>query len=117
MAKCRSDGKPLAVIASKFNITVEEVCRAITRVEKYDRGVSLLKDNPANIEGLTLVGILPYLARLSLQENGITYLTDLEGVPSDTLLQLPNVRQGVVDQLLGLLDEYRQTHRGNPPSL
>jgi hypothetical protein len=107
MARRHSGGQSLAEIAAAFETSVEGVCRAVKRVEDYDRGTALLQHDSANIEGLSLVGMLPPLTRLTLHENGITRLTELEAISADDLLRLPNMRKRTVERLLALLDQYR----------
>jgi hypothetical protein len=107
MAKRRSEGLSLAAVASEFQTTVERVSRAINRAEDYERGVALLRDDAASIEGLHLVGMLRPLVRRTLADNRITRLTDLEGRSPDELLRMPHIGGKVVDQLFALLDECR----------
>jgi hypothetical protein len=107
MAKRRSEGLALAAIAAEFQTNVERVSRAIKRVNDYERGVALLRNDPESVEGLDLVGMLPHLVRRTLAENGITRLTDLDGRSPDELLRMPHIGKKAVDQLLGLLEECR----------
>lgn len=112
MAKRRSEGLALAAIAAEFQTNVERVSRAIKRVEDYERGVALLRNDPESVEGPDLVGMLPHLVRRTLAENGITRLTDLDGRSPDELLRMPHIGRKAVDQLLGLLEECRATVTG-----
>ena len=109
MAKRRSEGHSLAAVASEFQTSVERVSRAIKRIEDYERGIALLRDDPASIEGLSLVGMLMPLVRRALADNGITRLTDLEGRSPDALLQMSHIGTKAVTQLFSLLGEYRRS--------
>lgn len=107
MARRHFEGQSLTEIAAAFETSIERVRRAVKRVEEYERGIDLLQSDPANIEGLSLVGMLPSLARLALRENGITRLTELDGISADDLLRLPNMGKATVQRLLALVDQYR----------
>lgn len=107
IAKRCAAGQSPSEIAAEFHTNVNGVRRAVKRVEDYERGIALLQRDFADIEGLALAGMIPSLARLSLRENGIARLTDLDSVPADWLLRLPHISKRVADQLLGLLEEYR----------
>lgn len=107
IAKRCAAGQSASELATEFQTNVNGVRRAIKRVEDYERGIALLQHDFADIEGLALAGMVPPLARLTLRENGICRLTDLDGVPADRLLRLPHISKRVADQLFGLLEEYR----------
>lgn len=107
MARQHSEGQSLTEIAAAFETSIEGVRRAVKRVEDYERGTALLRTDSTNIEGLSLVGMLPSLTRLALHEHGITRLTELEGLSAEDLLRLPNMRKGIVEHLLALLDQHR----------
>lgn len=107
IAKRCAAGQSPSEIATEFQTNVNSIRRAIKRVEDYERGIALLQRDFADIEGLALAGMIPSLARLTLRENGICRLTDLDGVSADRLLRLPHISKRVAEQLFGLLEEYR----------
>lgn len=109
MAKRRSDGMTLDAVALEFATDVPRVQRAVKRVEDYERGIALLRADPLSIEGLALVGVVPLLARRTLAEQGILRLTDLQRFTPEDLLRFPSIRERVITQLLGLLQELRAT--------
>ena len=66
MAARRNEGVTYLSIAREFGTTYEAARRVITNVDHYDRGVQILRDNPAALEGLELIGVIHPLAASSL---------------------------------------------------
>lgn len=105
IAKRRLEGKTLGAVASEFRTTAERVRQITRRVEDYDRGAAMLREDPASIEALDLMGRLPAHARHTLRSNGIERITDLAGIPMTEMLRWPNIGRKSATVLLNLLAE------------
>lgn len=111
IAQRRLEGMTLTKIAAEFGTTYDLVWRIIRRVQDYDRGIAMLREDPANIEALDLIGRLPTRARPTLLARGITRITDLAGVSMLELLTWPNISHRAATMLLQLLDAERDRQR------
>jgi hypothetical protein len=80
MAARRKEGVTFSSIACEFGTTSESVRGKIVHVERYDRGMQILRDNPASLEGLQLIRELHTLAAKSLFDRGYRTLHDLDGL-------------------------------------
>ena len=78
-------------------------------MEDYDRGAEMLREDPASIEALGLVGDVKPSVQQTLRARGIKQLTDLEGVTMDQLLRWPNVGRQSATLLLQALTNLRKT--------
>lgn len=101
----RHAGATMPSIAAEFGITVDMVRLALARVERYERGVALLRDDPCSLEGLGLAGRVPGHARRALAARGFTRITELAGIPKAEILKWPNVGRKSAVALLALLEE------------
>ena len=110
IARRRLEGKTPGKIAVEFGTTVDLVWRTLRHVRDYDRGIVLLREDPASIEGLHLIGRLPSHARATLAARGATRITDLAGISIIEMLSWPNISHRAATMLLKLLDaeRYRQ---------
>lgn len=108
IAQRRLEGKTLTGIATEFATSADLVRQAIRRVQDYDRGIAMLREDPASIEALDLIGRLPSHARRTLAARGITRITDLTGTPIIEMLTWPNIGHRSATMLLRLLDEFRE---------
>ena len=106
IAARRLQGKALTEIATEFGITGYSVRKAIKCVQDYDRGIVLLRVDPASIEALDLVGCLPSRVRSALAHMGIWRMTDLAGVSMLEMLTWPYIGYRSATMLVELLDEY-----------
>ena len=86
--------------------SVRGICR---RVEDYDRGLAMLRKDPASIEALGLVGDVKPSVQQTLRARGIQQLTDLEGITIDQLLSWPNVGRQSATLLLDALANLKKT--------
>ena len=102
IAARRREGITCSAIAREFETTYGQVRRAISHVERYDRGMQILQDDPASFEGLELVGELQTLAARSLSNRGYRTLYDLVDVTLVDLLVMPNVSRKQAEMLLRL---------------
>jgi hypothetical protein len=105
MAARRREGATFSSIACEFGATYESVRRKIIHVERYDRGIEILRDNPASLEGLELVKELHSLAVKSLYDRGYRTLHDLDGLTLVDFLVMPNVSRKDAEILVRLTQE------------
>ena len=105
MAARRNKGATYSSIAREFGTTYEAARRVITNVEHYDRGVQILENNPAALEGLELVGILHAPAAKSLYARGYRTLQDLGPLTLVDLLVMPNISRKDAELLVRLMAE------------
>ena len=112
IAARRDQGMTLNAVGVEFGLTparVREICR---HVEDYDRGESLLRDDPASIEALALLGKVKPLVHITLASRGMKRLTDLEGVTMAQLVRYPNVGRQSARFLLDALAEFKKSNDG-----
>ncbi|HET9395476.1 MAG TPA: hypothetical protein VFO36_05420 [Nitrospiraceae bacterium] len=109
IAKRRAEGPTLQSVGREFGITADHVRIICRRVEDYDRGTEMLRNDPASIEALALLGQLKPLVREVLRYRGINQLTDLEGVTLDQMLSWPNVGRQSATLLLNALANLKKT--------
>ena len=109
IAKRRAEGTTLQSVGREFGITADHVRIICRRVEDYDRGTEMLRNDPASIEALALLGQLKPLVREVLRYRGINQLTDLEGVTLDQMLSWPNVGRQSATLLLNALANLKKT--------
>jgi hypothetical protein len=109
IAKRRAEGLTLQSIGTEFGITPDHVRIICRRVEDYDRGTALLRDDPASIEALALLGRVKPLVREMLRYRGIRQLTDLEGVTMEEMLSWPNVGRQSATILLNALANLKKS--------
>jgi hypothetical protein len=114
MAARRREGATFSSIAYEFGATYESVRRKIIHVERYERGIEILRDNPASLEGLELVKELHSLAVKSLYDRGYRTLHDLDGLTLVDFLVMPNVSRKDAEILVRLAQEPSQQSK-NPP--
>jgi hypothetical protein len=107
MAALRKEGASFSSIAREFGTTYELVRRVISHVEQYDRGIQILQNNPASLEGLELCGVLHPPAVKSLYARGYQTLHDLGALTLVDFLVMPNVRRKDADMLVWLAAEAR----------
>lgn len=107
MAARRKEGGSFSSIAREFGATYELVRRAINHVEQYDRGIEILQDNPASLEGLELSGVLHPPAAKSLYARGYQTLHDLAPLSLVDFLVMPSVRRKDAEMLVRLAAEAR----------
>jgi hypothetical protein len=107
MAARRKEGATVSSIAREFETTYELVRRVIVHVEQYDRGIQILQDNPASLEGLELSGVLHPLAAKSLHARGHQTLHDLASLTLVDFLVMPNIRRRDAEMLVRLAAEAR----------
>jgi len=105
MAARRKEGATFLSIAHEFGTSYELVRRVIHHVEQYDRGMQILQDNPASLEGLELCGKLHPLAAKSLYARGYQTLHDLASLTLVDLLVMPNVPRKDAEMLVRLAAE------------
>lgn len=110
IAQRRSEGRTLQRIAKEFGGMKPETVRSIChRVEEFDRGAAMLRNNPASIEALGLIGEVNPSVRHTLRSKGINQLTDLEGFTMDQLLTWPRVGKQSAASLLEALSNLKKT--------
>ena len=109
IAQRRAEGPTLQSIGKEFGITADHVRIICRRVEDYDRGRALLRDDPSSIEALALLGQVKPLVRETLRYWGIRRLTDLEGVSMEQMLSWPNVGRQSAALLLDALANLKKT--------
>lgn len=107
MAARRKEGATSSSIAREFGTTYELVRRVISQVERYDRGMQILQDNPTSLEGLELIGQLHAPAAKSLYARGYRTLHDLDGLTLVDFLVMPRVRRKDAETLVKLAAEAR----------
>jgi hypothetical protein len=111
IAQRRAEGLTLQSIGKEFGITADHVRIICRRVEDYDRGRALLRDDPSSIEALALLGQVKPLVREVLRYRGVRQLTDLEGVTMKQMLRWPNVGRQSAALLLNALADLKKTDR------
>ena len=110
IAQRRAEGRTLQRIGKEFGGLTPETVRSICRrVEDYDRATAILRDNPASIEALGLIGQVSPSVQHTLRSKGINHLTDLEGVTMDQLLTWPRVGKQSATLLLEALANLKRT--------
>ena len=108
IAQQRAEGRTLQRIGREFGLmpeTVRSICR---RVEEYDRGSAMLRNDPTSIEALALLGHIKPLVRETLRYRGVRQLTDLEGVTMGELVRWPNVGRQSAALLLNALTNVKK---------
>jgi hypothetical protein len=103
IARRRAEGPTLQSIGREFGITADHVRLICRRVEDYDRGIALLRQDPSSIEALALLGQVKPLVKEILRYRGVKRLTDLEGVTMEEMLSWPNVGRQSAALLLNAL--------------
>jgi hypothetical protein len=109
IAQRRAEGPTLQSVGKEFGITPDHVRIICRRVEDYDRGTALLRDDPASIEALALLGQVKPLVKEMLRYQGIRRLTDLEGVTREQMLSWPNVGRQSASLLLNALADLKKS--------
>ena len=109
IAQRRAEGRTFQRIGKEFGLTPESVRDICRRVEDYDRGATMLRDNPASLEALGLVGEVKPSVQHTLRLRGVNQLTDLDGITLDELLSWP----GIGKQSASLLIEALATLKRN----
>jgi hypothetical protein len=74
--------------------------------------MQILKDHPASLEGLELVGELQTLAARSLSSRGYRTLHDLADVTLVDLLVMPNVSRKEAEMLVRLVKQAKAAMQG-----
>lgn len=110
IAQRRAEGGTFHRIGREFGVTPESVRSICRRVEEFDRGAEMLRENPASIEALRMVGEVNPSVQHALQSKGISRLTDLEGVTMDQLLSWPRVGKQSATWLLKALANLKKTN-------
>jgi hypothetical protein len=118
IAARRADGATATAVAAEFKLSANGVRDIAERVERYDRGIAILRLEPSSLEGLELIGKISKLVRISLQASGIERLEDLDGMSLVDLLRLPNISRRSATTLIDLYarvvganDRWRATER------
>ena len=110
IAQQRAAGRTFQRIGKEFGgLTPESVRGICRRVEDYDRGLAMLRKDPASIEALGLVGDVKPSVQQTLRARGIQQLTDLEGITIDQLLSWPRVGRQSATLLLDALANLKKT--------
>jgi len=109
IARRRAEGLTLQNVGREFGITADHVRLICRRVDDYDRGTALLREDPSSIEALALLGQVKPLVREVLRHRGVNRLTDLEGVTMEEILSWPNVGRQSATLLLEALDNLKNT--------
>ena len=91
VAHRRAEGLTLGQVGEEFGLMPNIVRLICLRVRDYDRATAMLRDDPASIEALALLGHIKPLVREILRYRGIKQLTDLEGLTMEQILSWPNV--------------------------
>jgi hypothetical protein len=104
----RAEGGTLHRIGREFGLTPESVRSVCRRVEEFDRGAEMLRQNPASIDALRMVGEVKPSVHHTLQSRGISHLTDLEGVTLDQMLSWPKVGKQSATSLLEALAKMKK---------
>jgi hypothetical protein len=119
MAARRNEGATYLSIAREFGTSYEAARRVITNVDHYDRGVQILRNNPAALEGLELMGVLHPLAASSLYARGYRTLHDLGSLTLVDLLVMPNISCKDAELLVRLVAEPKAVGnvKNNSPEL
>ena len=86
-----AESRTLQRVGREFELASEAVRAICRRVEGYDRGAAMLRDDPASIDALALLGEVKPAVQHTLRSRGIERLTDLDGVTMDQLLSWPNI--------------------------
>jgi hypothetical protein len=109
IAQRRAEGRTFQRVGKEFGISPESVRGICRRVEEYDRGAIMLRDDPASLEALGLVGEVKPSVQQTLRSRGITRLTDLNGVTMDQLVSWPNVGKQSATVLLEALSNLKKS--------
>jgi hypothetical protein len=88
IATRRAEGATFRAIADEFGLNPKRVKEIAQRVERYNRGTTILKTDPSSLDGLELIGRIPSLTRASLSAVGISRLEELDGMSLADLLRL-----------------------------
>jgi hypothetical protein len=108
IAQRRVEGGTFHRIGKEFGLTPESVRSICRRVEEFDRGTEMLRENPASIEALRMLGEVNPSVQQALQSKGISRLTDLEDVTMDQLLSWPRVGKQSATSLLEALAKLKK---------
>lgn len=111
MFRRRREGATITNIAAEFETSIDAVRHAVSRVESHERGLAMLRDDPFDIEALSLTGRLPAHARRALRVRGMARITELVGVSLIDMQRWPNVGRKSARRLLELLEECLATAR------
>ena len=117
IAQRRAEGKTLQQVGSEFGLASEAVRAICRRVEDHDRGEAMLRDDPASIDALALLGAVKPAVQHTLRSRGIERLTDLDGVTMDQLLSWPNIGTLSATLLLEALSHLKKSTLGAPQRL
>jgi hypothetical protein len=109
IARRRAEGSTLQSIGNEFGITSDHVRLICRRVEDYDRGATLLREDPSSIEALALLGQIKPLVREVLRHRGVQRLTDLEGITLEEIVSWPNVGKQSASLLLDALANLKRS--------
>jgi hypothetical protein len=110
----RAEGATFRAIADEFGLNPKRVKEIAQRVERYNRGTTILKTDPSSLDGLELIGRIPSLTRASLGAVGISRLEELDGMSLADLLRLPNIGRRQAALLIELYAEIKRTCRPVP---
>ena len=108
IAQRRAEGRTFQRIGREFGVTAETARSICRRVEEYDRGMEMLRKNPASLEALGLIGEVKPSVSETLRARGINELTDLQGITLDTLLSWPKVGKQSATLLLDALSSLKK---------
>jgi hypothetical protein len=92
-------------IADEFGLDHKRVKEIVQRVDRYNRGATILESDAFSLEGLELIGKIPVLTRESLKAVGINRLEELDGMSFVDLLRLPNIGRRQATTLIELYSE------------
>ena len=108
----RAEGRTLQRVGNEFGLASEAVRAICRRVEDHDRGAALLRDDPASIDALALLGEVKPAVQHTLRVRGIEKLTDLDGVTMNQLLSWPNIGTQSAALLLEALARLKKSTLG-----
>jgi hypothetical protein len=114
IATRRAEGATFRAIADEFGLNPKRVKEIAQRVERYNRGTTILKTDPSSLDGLELIGRIPSLTRASLSAVGISRLEELDGMSLADLLRLPNIGRRQAALLIEFYAEIKRTCRPVP---
>jgi hypothetical protein len=114
IAARRAEGATFRAIVDEFGLDPKHVKEIVQRVERYNRGATILQTDPSSLEGLELTGTIPGRTRASLRAAGISRLEELEGMSLVDLLRLPNIGMRQAALLIELYAKLKQSCRPVP---
>jgi hypothetical protein len=114
IAARRAEGATLRAIADEFGLDHKRVIEIVQRVERYNRGATILQTDPSSLEGRELTGTIPGLTRASLSAAGIGRLEELDGMSLVDLLRLPNIGMRQAALLIELYAKIKRSCRPVP---